>query len=340
MKPDRSKDIAALYHQAHELGLAFAAFRLPGSEKINSISGSVTQSLPDGEQAFAFAPFDPTGKAYYIKNGDELSLKNKSINQKLQSTSKKQFTDLVKKIIAAIRSGDFKKIVAARVLSAKKPSAFDPLALFGNLCERYESAFVSLTYIPGVGLWIGASPEVLVSETKTKLTTYSLAGTKVIGDLTDWSSKEIEEQKIVTDFIQKKLSKTTTDTISLRGPATHQAGGVKHLLSVFTIQHRGRSIWQRVAKALHPTPAVGGMPQHKAVKFVLGQESFDRDFYAGYLGPVNWKGKTDLFVNLRCMQVTDSHLLFYAGCGITADSNPEQEWLESERKIDVIKSLI
>ena len=173
-----------------------------------------------------------------------------------------------------------------------------------------------------------------------KLTTYSLAGTKVIDDATDWHAKELEEQKIVTDFIRKKLSKTIKDEITIKGPVTHDAGRVKHLLSVFSIKHNGKSIWKQVAKALHPTPAVGGMPQRKAVDFILHEESFDREFYAGYLGPVNYNTKTDLFVNLRCMQVTDEQLIFYAGCGVTADSNAEKEWQESERKIDVLRGLL
>lgn len=247
---------------------------------------------------------------------------------------------MVKNIINAIVSGDYKKVVAARILAVSKPISFDPVMLFEKLCERYQSAFVSLTYIPGVGLWIGASPEVLVAETSSKLTTYSLAGTKAIDDASDWTAKEKEEQQIVTDFIYKKVQTTVDEKIKVKGPMTHAAGTIKHLLSVFTIKHQGQSIWQPVAKALHPTPAVGGMPQRKAVKFITAQESFDRSFYAGYLGPVNWNGKTDLFVNLRCMEVTASQLLFYAGCGITGDSNPGKEWQESERKINVLKSLL
>lgn len=307
---------------------------------VNIISGTASRFLKDGETAFAFAPFDPSQKPYYIKPSAKTFAKKIAVNKKQKSTSKKQFTDLVKMIISSIRSGDFKKIVAARVLAAAKPISFDPVALFEKLCERYDSAFVSLTYIPGVGLWIGASPEVLVSETGTKLTTYSLAGTKAIDDPSDWSPKEIVEQKIVTDFIHKKLSKISTAKISVKGPLTHEAGRLKHLLSVFTLKPKGKNLWDKVTKALHPTPAVAGMPQSKAVKFISREEPFDRSFYAGYLGPVNWNGKTDLFVNLRCIQVTDSQLLFYAGCGITADSDPGKEWLESERKIEVIKSLI
>jgi len=355
LKPTRSGDIARIYLQACAQGQAFALFRLPNGKKISHIVGTASHHLKDGESAFAFAPFDPTQKPYYIKaNWDISKTDHKSHNEDLnhhvfkpplglgglKSTSKKQFTDLVKKIKARIKSGEFKKIVAARVLAIEKPHSFDPVMFFEKLCVKYRSAFVSLVYIPGVGLWIGASPEVLVSETSTRLTTYSLAGTKVMNDNTDWHSKEIEEQRIVTDFIHQKLGETVEDKISLKGPVTKDAGTVKHLLSVFTIQHNGRSVWKQVVKALHPTPAVAGMPQHSAVHFVLENESFDRAFYAGYLGRVSYNKRTDLFVNLRCMQVTEKQLLFYAGCGVTADSDAEKEWQESERKIDVIKGLI
>ena len=324
------------------------SYRLPDTKTIKYLTGNVSRSLNDGEGAFVFAPFAPTQKPFYIKGNSDIS---KSYSAKYvfkpslgvggpKSTSKKQFTDLVRKIKTEIRAEAFKKIVTARVLSVDKPSSFNPIVLFEKLCTRYAGAFVSLTYIPGVGLWIGASPEVLVSETATKLTTYSLAGTKVIGDKTKWTAKEKEEQEIVTDFIHKKLGKTIPDKITIKGPVTHEAGRVKHLLSVFTIHHQGKSVWRQVVKALHPTPAVGGMPQHKAVKFISQEESFDRSFYAGYLGPVNYNAKTDLFVNLRCMEVTDTSLLFYAGCGITADSESEKEWQETEEKIGVLKSLI
>ena len=341
MKPAGPKDIATLFDKARTQGQSFAAFRLPNAKDVNCLAGIASRTLKDGEKAFAFAPFDPKLKPYYIKAQNAAPSREKPLaNERQKSTSKKLFTDLVKNIVTVIESGVYKKIVAARVLAVAKPASFDPVLLFEKLCARYESAFVSLTYIPAAGLWIGASPEVLVSETSTKLTTYSLAGTKAIDDHTDWTAKEIEEQQIVTDFIYKRVQKIVDEEPSVKGPMTHEAGTVKHLLSVFTIPHRGKSIWKPIIKALHPTPAVSGMPQKKSIKFISENESFERSFYAGYLGPVNWKGRTDLFVNLRCMEMTGSQLLFYAGCGVTADSNPEREWQESERKIDVLKSLM
>lgn len=341
--PTASKDIHSIITKASNNGQAFVLFRLPDVQNIQCIIGAVSRTLQDGETAFAFAPFDPRQKPYYIKPQPLITGKGKpntAAVQKQKSTAKKQYTDLVKNIVSAIRSAEYKKIVAARLLAVKREDTFDPFLFFQKLCNSYPSAFVSFTCIPGVGMWIGASPEILVSGTNAKLTVFSLAGTKAHEDETDWTEKEKEEQQIVTDFIYQKLSKVAGEGIKIKGPVTHNAGKIKHLLSVFTIAHKGEVVWQKVVKTLHPTPAVAGVPQLKSMKFVSENESFDRAFYAGYLGPVNLNGKTNLFVNLRCMQVTDSQLLFYAGCGITADSDPQKEWLESERKIDILKSLI
>jgi isochorismate synthase len=258
----------------------------------------------------------------------------------VKSVSKRSFTDYVKAITSAIAAGAYQKIVAARILGVDKPVDFSPVAFFEKLCAAYPTAFVSLTHIPGVGQWIGASPEILAAQDSSKLMTYSLAGTKAIDDTTDWGDKEKEEQGIVTEFIRKKLMKVSDAEIKTKGPVTKEAGKLKHLLTIFTLRSPESNLWQKVIKSLHPTPAVGGMPQAKAAKFIMSHESFDRKFYAGYLGPVNWSGKTNIFVNLRCLEVTDQQLIFYAGCGITADSDSAEEWLESERKINVLRDLL
>ena len=336
------KDTSALYTEAQTLGLAIAFFRLPGEKKVSHISGKVIRTLSDGRKGFAFASFDKSTKRYFIIPSERVSsIKVSTIKEaKQKSTSKKAFTEYVKSIVKSITAGDYQKIVAARVLATAKPANFEPAIFFEKLCAAYPTAFVSLTYIPHIGLWIGASPEVLASQHAATLTTYALAGTKAVNDETEWSDKEKVEQRIVTEFIGQKLTKITGEGVKTKGPFTQEAGSLKHLLTVFTLRSKENGLWQKVSKALHPTPAVAGLPQAKSVKYIAEHELFDRKFYAGYLGPVNWNAKTDLFVNLRCMEVTAGQLIFYAGCGITADSDPEKEWQESERKIEVLKSLI
>jgi isochorismate synthase len=334
------QDTASHYHRAISEGLAVALYRLPDAKVVEYIYGAARRRINKGERAYVFAPFDPSQKPYFIKESGSPSPPIAPDKKKVKSTTKKQFTTLVRNIIAGINTGPFKKIVAARVLAINRPGDFDPLSFFEKLCAAYPHVFVSLTFIPGVGLWIGASPEVLASEKGGTLTTYSLAGTKALADNTMWSDKEIEEQVIVTDFIQKKLSKITEGSILTKGPYTHKAGMIKHLLTTFTIAVDQKNLWQKVVKSLHPTPAVSGLPKMRSVDFLRANEDFDRRFYAGYLGPVNHNGKTDIFVNLRCIEITEKQILFYAGCGVTQGSDPDMEWLESERKINILKSLI
>jgi isochorismate synthase len=91
---------------------------------------------------------------------------------------------------------------------------------------------------------------------------------------------------------------------------------------------------------LHPTAAVCGMPLEPSLEFLKENEGYDREFYSGYLGPVNINNHTHLFVNLRCMKLLDNQGLLYAGAGVTFDSLPEKEWEETEIKFKTLLNVI
>jgi isochorismate synthase len=91
---------------------------------------------------------------------------------------------------------------------------------------------------------------------------------------------------------------------------------------------------------LHPTAAVCGMPLEPSLAFLKENEGYDREFYAGYLGPVNINNNTNLFVNLRCMKLLDKKALLFAGAGITIDSLPEKELEETEIKFSTLLNVI
>ena len=82
------------------------------------------------------------------------------------------------------------------------------------------------------------------------------------------------------------------------------------------------------------------MPLEPALKFLKEHEGYDRQYYAGYLGPVNFNNQTNLFVNLRCMQLQDQTAILYAGAGITVDSDPHEEWIETEMKLNTLLKVI
>ena len=94
--------------------------------------------------------------------------------------------------------------------------------------------------------------------------------------------------------------------------------------------------------SLHPTPAVCGLPMKAAKDFIIKNEGYNREFYTGFLGALNFENeKTELFVNLRCMQyVENKKLALYVGGGITKDSNATLEWDETENKTKTMLDVL
>jgi isochorismate synthase len=95
-----------------------------------------------------------------------------------------------------------------------------------------------------------------------------------------------------------------------------------------------------LVKALHPTPAICGLPKEEALRFILENENYDRKYYAGFLGEWNKANQSDLFVNLRCLEVENEKVNLYVGCGITKDSNPEKEFIETENKSMTMRNIL
>ena len=93
-------------------------------------------------------------------------------------------------------------------------------------------------------------------------------------------------------------------------------------------------------KRLHPTPAVCGLPKEETYRIIRENEGYDRSYYSGFIGWLAPEGKSDLYVNLRCMNILRGSFVLYAGGGILASSEIESEWLETEAKMQTMKRLI
>jgi isochorismate synthase len=264
-------------------------------------------------------------------------------------TGKTNFVDLVGQSVLEIENGTFQKIVISRTKKINLTGAFNVINAFQKLCNTYPNALVSLVSIPGVGSWLGATPEVLVSlQDKTIFKTVALAGTKSFNNNVNlktvaWTQKEIEEQALVERYIISCFKNIRLREYDEHGPKTIVAGNLMHLKSEFTVDMKATNFPQlgsTMLHLLHPTSAVCGMPLGPALEFIKNHEGYDREFYSGYLGPVNINNNTSLFVNIRCMQLLDTHAICYAGAGITGDSSPDDEWAETELKLNTLLSVI
>ncbi len=266
-----------------------------------------------------------------------------------QTVARQHFCGSVAKAVAAIGQGRFQKTVLSRVGSVPLPTGFCPLETFRKMCAVYPAAFVSLVSLPGTGTWMGASPETLVSIDRQQVfRTVSLAGTQPAGRYASpaeasWRQKEIEEQALVSRYIINCFKKLRLREFEESGPRTVAAGSLLHLRTDFTADMKAVNFPQlgtAMLGLLHPTSAVCGMPKEPALAFIAAHEGYDRQLYSGYLGPVNTNGETHLYVNLRCMQLAGNNALVYAGAGITAESDPEQEWLETAAKMETMHRLL
>lgn len=246
-------------------------------------------------------------------------------------TDPQQYLHAVGSLIETLRHRGG-KLVVSRVKSYPfGPDALGPA--ISSVFEAFPDAFCNFFFHPAVGCWLGATPEVLLScDSRGAFSTMALAGTHRSGK--DWDSKNIEEQKIVTDYIMSILTPMSRDIIA-DGPQSLPFGSIEHLCTVISGTFSDSVSHGAAVDALAPTPAVGGFPSADVDALISAAEAHSRRCYAGTLTVEN-AGENHSYVNLRCAEFTPGQVTFYAGGGITALSVPADEWEETENKIGQI----
>jgi isochorismate synthase len=261
---------------------------------------------------------------------------------------KDEYCQLVRHALEFIASSGIEKVVVSRRVDVPLPPSFDPVDLFERLSQRYPDAFVSLAAVPGVGTWLGASPELLLAVDRRGLSTMALAGTQAqppgqLLSTVQWGPKEQAEQALVSAYVRDFFQRQGIAGVEEIGPHTVAAGNLVHLQTAFRVelpQPDRLALANQVLHELHPTSAVCGMPKDKALAFILAHEGYDRSFYSGFLGPVHVDGQSSLYVNLRCMQLGQNSASLYVGGGVTAGSDPCAEWGETALKAQTLLSVL
>lgn len=314
------------------------------------------------ESGFIFAPFNNKQKAILIPKSksklycEEINITDDFCSEEdkknIDENLKQQHTNLIEKGIEAINKGEFKKVVLSRKEIVETHN-FNLINTYKLLISKYPEAFVYAWFHPKIGLWLGATPETLLKTKGNNFETMALAGTQQYKQTLNvaWTQKEIDEQQFVTDFIVKKASKVCKNIIKYP-TKTVRAGSLVHLQTKITgsftdrFKKQDNSLFQLVS-SLHPTPAVCGFPKGKTKKYIIDNELYDREFYTGFLGELNFTSSevescknSQLFVNLRCMKVLEKKAIIYIGGGITKDSKPIKEWEETVNKSYVMKKIL
>ena len=247
---------------------------------------------------------------------------------------------------AQLENDAFRKIVLARCADEKMPEGVEPMELFYRACALYPRLFIALVDTPKSGCWLTATPEILLEGLGSDWRTIALAGTMKLegdqlngeGESLTWSTKNIQEQRIVATYITECLEQFTSD-FREEGPRTVRAANLVHLRSDFTFRLSDHAHIGNLLQALHPTPAVCGLPKREAFQFIVRNEHTPRRYYSGFMGPLG-TAETHLYVSLRCMNIEHDTCHLYAGGGLLKDSILEQEWQETEAKLETIRKVI
>ena len=337
---------------------SFAIFRIPGEDKLYSV---MQESAPvvllnsieelNGRKGFVIAPYQVSeacpivliqaGLQIINIDPDSLNIRLHKRKEVLPTPVDEEYSRHFSTFIAPIKDKQLKKIVLSRQIEVEKEEGFSPVKAFLTACKKYTRSYVYLCHTPQTGTWLGGTPEMLLTGEGNVWNTVAIAGTQPLqnGELpTNWDDKNLIEQMLVAFYIRTQLSSFDIHAIE-KGPYTVRAGDLAHLRSDYIFSLPDNCQTGNLLKLLHPTPAVSGLPKEEAYDFILKNEGYDRKYYSGFTGWMNPQVKTGLYVNLRCMSIQEKSLTLYAGGGLLPSSTVEDEWKETEDKLQTMLYL-
>lgn len=353
---------------------SFALYRLPWTDKCHFIwqtSDEVEQSVDveglNGKKGFVMAPFRQSEEHPLVvirpdvvaegweEIGRILSLpahvdalkachaiEEKAVSLCPDETGEQQYRTAFELFMTPLKENCFQKLVLSRSATQTLKEEFSPLGAFVQACNRYPRMMIYLCHTPVSGTWMGSTPEILLSGQKSEWHTVALAGTmpmKAEVMPTEWNSKNQEEQRCVADYIRRIVRKFGEE-MTEKGPYTARAGQLVHLKTDFAFQLKHTDGLGSLLQELHPTPAVCGLPKEETFQFILNHEGYDRRYYSGFIGWLDPQGSTDIYVNLRCMEIAPGKATLYAGGGILPQSEVESEWEETGEKMKTMVEIL
>ncbi|WP_232702117.1 isochorismate synthase [Halobacterium wangiae] len=239
-----------------------------------------------------------------------------------------------------IDSGDLRKVVLATALRADLAGPVEPRDLLERLRQRYSECFRFLVEPTDDAAFLGATPERLVTLREDTVETTALAGSVGRGNTPAEDARLAErlreseklrhEQRLVTDAIADGLDAFGDVTVGERG--VRRLSNIQHLETPIRADVDEMTHVLDVVEALHPTPAVNGLPPAAALATIRETETFDRGWYAAPVGWFDAAGDGTFGVGLRSAVAADRTVTLFAGNGIVADSDPEAEWEEVQLK--------
>lgn len=249
-----------------------------------------------------------------------------------------------------MRAGELDKVVLARTSEVAFDDPIDPLYALENLRERYHDCYRFLIEPAPGHAFFGATPEILAQVDDTHVQTVALAGSTRRGTTADEDSalaqallndsKERHEHAVVADMLRERLTPLTHTLNAPDTPTIYRLSNIQHLHTPFEGTLRDGLDVLDIVEQLHPTPALGGYPRTIALETIKQAETESRGWYAAPVGWFDHLGSGQFAVAIRSAVAVGSTARLYAGVGIVAQSNPDQEWDETNLKFKPVLNAL
>jgi menaquinone-specific isochorismate synthase len=268
--------------------------------------------------------------------------KSPAISHVERTTSRAAWYDQVETALSRIDGGSLRKVVLAQSLSATLDESIEVPEALSRLAGSYPECFVFSVPVDGGSRdFFGATPERLVSVRGREVETGALAGSVERGEtdavdarlarqLTE-SEKNDHEHALVANAVREQLAPLSR-SVSVGDRTVRKLATVQHLFTPIEADLAGNEHVLSLVEALHPTPAVGGLPPDAAAETIREIETFDRGWYAAPVGWFDAAGDGTFAVAIRSAVAESETATLFAGNGIVAGSDPAEEWEEVQLK--------
>lgn len=255
----------------------------------------------------------------------------------------------VEQAAASIREGNLEKVVLARTVMLQSDEAFRTEAVLRSLLKEQLNTYVFAIDKPN-SCFVGATPERLIRREGQQLLTLSLAGSVARGQTPQEDEelasflrhdlKNLHEHRLAVDMIVAAMQQLCVHVDAPDAPIIRKLKDIQHLATPIKGKVKeGVSLLQAV-EALHPTPALGGMPRERALEAIRTLEQMDRGWYAAPIGWMNTDSDGEFAAAIRSALLREELAYLFAGCGIVGDSEPLSEYKETSLKFTpMLKAL-
>lgn len=296
----------------------------------------------DAGKVYKKAQEDAQKLASRIKTAEPFAVNRNKPSRIKNNIGKREYEDSVRKAKKHIIDGDIFQVVLSRKYEVTTEQT--PLELYTALREVNPSPYMYLFEFNGTSI-IGASPETLLSVHNRKVIINPIAGTcqrgKTLEEDTKFAKEMLGSEKERAEHVMLvDLGRNDVRMVSKGGTvkvddfmSVLKYSHVQHIESTVSGILRDECDAFDATRAIFPAGTLSGAPKIRAMEIIHDLEKDARGIYGGGVGYYSWNGDADFAIVIRTIIKNGNKAQVQAGAGIVADSDPEYEYNETERKM-------